>query len=1027
MNITRIAIENNRTTWVLLLVILLAGFSAYLNMPRDYDPGFIIRTAQVVTHFPGASPERVEQLVTDQLEKAVQEMPELDSVVSESRTGVSIVKVNIKESYTEMRPIWDNLRRKIDSAAPSLPDGVRGPFVNDEFGDVFGVVLALTGEGFNYAELKSVADEVRDALLRIPEAAKVDIFGEQEERIFVEYNNARLAELDISPYQLTQTLSARNIVVPGGYITLAPERIALEPSGNFDSVEEIRRTIIQLPGRSDALYLEDIAKVYRGYIDPPKGKVRASGVAGLTLAISMREGGNIIALGEAVNTVLTRLQANYPIGLEFDTISFSPVEVENKVNSFIGNLVQAIAVVAAVMLLSLGLRMGFIVAALIPCSMIMAILVMSLFNIGLDQISLAALIIALGMLVDNGIVMSENIMVQMEKGKTSFEAAIDSAAELRIPLLTSSLTTAAAFLPIYLAESNTGEYTAPLFKVVTITLLCSWVLALTVIPMLCVYFLRVKKQQSDAFSSPVYTAYRGVLKTLLQHRLLTVAMTTALFFGAIAGLKYVPSIFFPPSDRAYFKVELELPIGTSIERTDSVVRNMERFIGRELKTQNGSGVTSWVSYIGNGGPRFLLTHSPRPTSPHYALMIINTTDYQVIDELMPRLDRYALENFPDLLLKLKRFENGAPIENPVEIRLSGKESDRLFEQVAALKQHLAILPGVKSLSDDWGRRTKKLVVDINQEQARRAGVTSQDIAISLQTGLSGLELTQYREGDQIIPVVMRSVAADREDIGKLETLAVYSQLSGQSVSLKQVADVHMVWEPARIMRRDRSKTVTVGVQLEAGITAMSIFNSLLPWLDEQQAQWPPGYRYEAGGEMESSQKANQSIAEKLPIAAFIIVILLVAQFNSIRKPLIILVTIPLGVIGVIIGLLGFNSYFGFMTLLGIISLAGIVINNAIVLLERIKLEIEVNKLIPQQAIIEAAQRRMRPILLTTATTVLGLIPLYLGGGEMWEPMAVAIMAGLVFSTLLTLGIVPVLYALLYGISYKDFRYRDSRQ
>ncbi len=1022
MNITHAAIENNRTTLVLLLVILAAGISAYLNMPRDYDPGFIIRTAQVITHFPGASPERVELLVSDKLEKVVQEIPELDFVVSESRTGVSIVKVNIKESYTEMRPIWDKLRRKIEDAIGDLPDGVLGPFVNDEFGDVFGTVLTLTGEGFSYAELKQVADEARDEFLRIPEAAKVEIYGAQEERIFIEYNNARLAELGLSPYQLMQTLSSRNIVVPGGYVMLAPERIALEPSGNFESVEDVRRTIIQLPGSKEVLYLEDIAEVYRGYVDPPSSKVKSSGIPALGLAISMREGSNIIALGEKVRMVLERLQAAYPIGIEFDVITFSPDEVDKKVKDFGGNLLQAIAVVAAVMLLSLGLRTGLIVATLIPCTMVTALLVMSFFHIGLDQISLAALIIALGMLVDNGIVMTESIMVQMAAGKKVVDAAVDSATELRVPLLTSSLTTAAAFLPIYLAESTTGEYTAPLFKVVTITLLCSWILALTVVPLMCVHLLKVKKEESG-FDTRFYRWYRAALQWLLHNRWLTLIAIVVIFFVAMSGMKYIPNIFFPPSDRPYYKMELKLPIGSAIERTETVVREIEGFIKSDLlASETKAGITNWVSYIGSGGPRFLLTHSPEPLSPHYGLLIINTTSSAVISELMTQLDRYTFDHFPDLVVTLKRFENGAPIENPVEIRLSGKDTDKLFTLVDQVKAKMAVIPGVKNVSDDWGRQTKKLLVKINQARARRAGVSSQDIAISLQTGLSGLELTQYREGDQIIPVVMRSVAADRQDIGKLETLAVYSQATGNSVPLKQVADIEVLWQPAKILRRDRLKTVKVGGQLEPGVTAMSAFDQLIPWLEKEQATWEVGYRYEPGGEMESSQKANKSIGEKLPVAAFIIMILLVAQFNSIRRPLIILATIPLGIVGVVIGLLVARSYFGFMTLLGIISLAGIVINNAIVLLERIKMEIEVNGLSPQYAIIEAAQRRMRPILLTTATTVLGMLPLYLGGGEMWEPMAVAIMAGLLFSTILTLGVVPVLYALLFKVSYKGFHY-----
>ncbi|WP_419533193.1 efflux RND transporter permease subunit [Endozoicomonas sp.] len=1018
MNITRATINNNRTALVLIIVLIIAGLQAYKNLPRAYDPGFVIRVAKVITHFPGASPERVEQLITDKLEKVIQEIPELDFVKSTSRTGVSIITVSIQESYTNMRPIWDNLRRKIESAAKDMPDGVIGPEVNDEFGDVFGVVVTLTGPEFSYAELKDIADQARDEFLRVPEVAKVEIYGAQEERIFIEYNNARLSELGLSPTQLMQMLENRNIVVPGGAITLDMERIELEPSGNFESVDDIRHTIVSIPGSNNVVYLEDIATVKRGYVDPASSKVHSSGQLALGLGLSMREGGNNIRMGEQVKEVLNYLNQTYPIGIDFNVINFSPKEVEDKVNDFVSNLIQAVLVVAAVMLVALGPRTGLIVASLIPMSMISAMLVMSFFNIGLDQISLAALIIALGMLVDNGIVMAESIMVQMNNGKRPVEAAIDSASELRVPLLTSSLTTAAAFLPIYLAESAVGEFTASLFLVVTITLLCSWLLSMTLIPLLCVQFLKPKKESTD-YNRGFYQKYRELLTWVLKHRLLSLAATAVLFAVVMSGFKYVPKIFFPPSDRLYFKTELELPLGTAIERTETIVEELEAFIKEELQVNpdRTEGVTSWISHIGTGGPRFVLQHSPEPASPNYAMMVINTSSSEVIGDMIEKLDRYAFDNFPDLQITSRRIESGVSITNPVEIRLYGKETDQLFSLVEQLKAEMSQISGLKNISDDWGQRIKKLKVVINQSRALRVGATSQDIAISLQSGLSGLELTQYREGEDAIPVLLRSVEADRQDIDKLETLSVYIQSTGESVTLNQVADIEVVWEPAQILRRDGLKTVSVGAQLTSGMTASEGFAKLQPWLDEHSTQWPAGYRYELGGEAESSGKANQSIGEKLPMAAFIILILLVAQFNSLRKPAIILATIPLGMIGVIIGLLTAQSFFGFMTLLGVISLAGIVINNAIVLLERIKYEIDDNGLSAQEAIIVAAQRRLRPILLTTATTVLGMIPLYLGGGEMWEPMAVAIIAGLLFSTILTLGLVPVLYSLFYRVKY----------
>lgn len=1015
MNLTALAIHNNRTTLTLLVILVLAGIGAFNHLPRAYDPGFVIRVAQVVTYFPGASPSRVEALISSKIEDAVKEIPELDFVKSESRTGVSIVNVNIRESYKKMRPIWDNLRRKIDGIRDELPDGVIGPNVNDEFGDVFGIIITLNGEGYSYAELKKIADDVRDELLRIPDAAKIEIHGAQEERIFIDYDDERLAELAISPYQFSQLLSSRNIVISGGSITLGPERIEIEPSGNFESLEDIKHSIIQVPGSDKLIYLQDIARVYRGYVDPRSSAVHTSGSQALALAISMREGGDNIRLGQQVLAQLQRFKTVYPYGVEFDIVNFAPQEVDAKVSAFVSNLSQAIIVVSLVMLISLGLRTGLVVSALIPTSMLMALLVMSLFSIGLDQISLAALIIALGMLVDNGIVMSENIMVQMQAGKKPIEAAIESAQELRIPLLTASLTTAAAFLPIYLAESSTGEFTASLFKVVTITLLCSWILSLTIIPLLCVLFLKVK-QQDISYSTGFYRRYRSILQYLLAHRYLTLLATVLIFVAAMAGIKYLPNIFFPPSDRTYFKMELELPIGSTYEATRAVVEEVEAFMQKELRVnaQRQGGITNWVSYIGYSGPRFVLSHNPKPSSANFAFVVMNTTSAEIIDTLRQRLDKFTFEHFPDLDATIRRIETGPAITYPVEIRVSGKTEARLFKLVAQIKQQLAANPGLRNISDDWGQRSKKLNIIINQERALRAGVTSQDIATSLQAGMSGVELTEYREGEDIIPIVMRSSITDNTDITRLEALTVFSQLSSQPVPLRQVADIQVVWQSARILRRNGYKTVSIGAQLQADYTAAEAIQQLRPWLRQQQQSWPVGYRYEFGGEQETSGKANKSIKDKLMIALFIIVILLVAQFNSIRKPLIILTTIPLGLIGVIVGLLVGQSYFGFMTLLGIISLAGIVINNAIVLLERIQIELDAGAA-HIEAIISAAQKRMRPILLTTATTVLGLIPLYLGGGEMWEPMALAIMFGLLFSTILTLGVVPVLYAVLYRV------------
>ena len=544
MSLTEFAIKKRRITFVALAVILFAGLGAFDSMSRDEDPGFTIRTALVTTIFPGASPERVELLITDKLEKTIQEMPEIDFVNSQAKPGETMIFVNIKESYKAMRPIWDNLRRKVDRAKSTLPGGITGPIVDDEFGDVFGTLIAITGDGYSYAELKEIADDTRNEMLLIPEVAKVEIAGAQEERVFVEFNNARLAELGLSPGQLQSILEARNIIFPGGQLFTTDEQILLEPSGNFESIEALKKTVIKIPGQTELVYLGDVAQISRDYIDPPKTKVTYNGTPALPLAISLREGCNIIDLGDAVQEKLLRVRQVYPIGGDFDVVYFQPAFVEKKVDEFVSNLLQAIAIVMLVMLLFLGFRTGLVVASLIPMAIVMALMIMGFFEIGLDQMSLAALIIALGLLVDNAIVMSESIMVQMAEGKPAIQAAIQSARELRIPLLTSSLTTAAAFLSIFLAKSAVGEYTAPIFKVVTITLLSSWVLALTMTPLLCVLFIKVRQQTIEKYQSRFYRYYRNALVLSLHHPIISIAITVLVFFASLQLTNFIPAIFF---------------------------------------------------------------------------------------------------------------------------------------------------------------------------------------------------------------------------------------------------------------------------------------------------------------------------------------------------------------------------------------------------------------------------------------------------------------------------------------------------
>jgi len=683
-------------------------------------------------------------------------------------------------------------------------------------------------------------------------------------------------------------------------------------------------------------------------------------------------------------------------------------------------------IVMVVMMISLGFRTGLLVSTLIPMVMLFSLFVMNTFNIVLHNVSLGALLISLGMLVDNAIVLAESIAFQISKGKKPVEAAIDSATELRLPLLVASLTTCAAFLPIYIADSLVAEYCENLFIVTSIALLSSWLLAMTMIPMICANYLKPKKNQNPdevSFNSKFYRKYRSLLTTSLKHPIITVIVVVIIFFVVMSLFPMIPQTFFPPNDQERFYAKLEMPLGTPIEATEKVAKQIDGFVAKEVQINENrqDGVIKWATFIGNGPPRAEFGSPGGGGTPQSIYMMFETTTYENIYQWIKPIENYCLMNFPDLEVLVDRYGSAAGADTPIEIRLYGKDVDKVFEVADALKTKLRSISGTKTVKDSWGPRAKKLLIKVNEARARRAGVTNYDVATTLQGALTGLTISEFREDDKVIPIVLRSEAKYREDIGKLESLNIYSKTTGKLVTLRQVADIEVVWEPSGIFRRDRLKTVSVSCKLDPDITAAEVEAQIDPWLEEQANTWERGYSYEIGGEAEAGDEANSSVGAKMPIAGFIILLLLVGQFNSFRAAAIVLSTIPLGLIGVTIGLIVGDSYFGFMTLLGVTSLAGIVINNAIVLIDRIRIELKAG-LEAQKAIIEAGQKRLRPILLTTATTTGGLIPMWINGQGMWETMAITIIFGLIFSTLFTLVFVPVLYSLFYKVKFKGYQY-----
>ncbi len=1012
--ITETAISKNRISVALILFFFIGGLFAYFEMPRAKDPSFVIRTAVVVTQFPGATPERIESLVTIPLERKIRQIEEIDHIKSVSKNGISTIYIYIQESYKDMVPIWDEIRKKIDQV--SLPQEAARPFLNDSYSETFGTLVTVVGEGFSYAELEGIANQVKEEMLGISSIGQVDILGQQSEYIYIEFSNAKLSEVGISPDELGEIIRKRNIITPGGSITIGPQRLILEPTGNLNSLEELGKTIIPIKGKKSVLYLEDMVNIRSGYSEPADPMTRADGEQALVLAISLSEGSNIIELGEAVKEKIRYLESEYPIGVEFRLAFDEPKLVETIINDFRNSLIMSILIVIAVMFVTLGWRTGLIVATLIPTAIATSFFFMWQFEIGLNQVSLAALIISLGLLVDNAIVISESVLVKMDEGFSPLQASISAVNELRISLLTSSLTTAAAFLPIYLAESTAGEYTSALFEVVTITLLSSWVLSLTLTPMMTYLFLK-KDEKKFTYNNPLCNSFKSMLTFSLKHRTISVTTIVGIFIAALYMFGYIPKIFFPPADQPSMLVRVSLPLGSDIQETKKVVKEMEIY----LEQKRPEFIESYTSFIGKGSPRFWINNTPVGNAPEYAEILINATSLEAFNTLEPQIEEFAFNHFANADISVKKLDNGPPVKTPIQIRISGNDNKILREEADALKVELSEIYGTKSIKDDWSKWAEKLVVNINPALAHHAGVSYSDIANSLQTALSGREITQFRTDNKTIPIVLRSNHDLTSDLAMLESTLVFVPQTGKSVPLTQVADIDILWKPPKIIRRDGMHTITVSSELLEGITAFDIKEKLDNYLEAQH--WPLGYSYAYGGEIESSTIAQKAVSAKFPIAAMIILILLMVQFNSLRKTVLILITVPLGIIGVVIGLLVTQSYFGFMTYLGVISLTGIVINNAIILIERIEYELDVTKLSPQDAIIEAAQRRMRPIMLTTATTIGGLLPLWFAGGPLWQPMAIAIIFGLGFGTVLTLGIVPILYSIFYKVSYnKDYQF-----
>ncbi len=1022
MNPTGIALKNNRVTLLALIVIITLGIMQYGNLSRDSMPPFVIRTATIVTQFPGASPERVESLVSSKIEKVLQEIPETETINSQSRTGVSIISLTLKDdvSEDELQSIWDLARRKIDNIRNDLPEGIKGPTLNDEdIGVVFGISVGLVSDGFDYDEIKEYADDFRDDLIAIEDAAKVIIGGTVEEKIYVEYDEAKLSSVGLTSNQLQSIISGSNIIIPSGEVNLSDERLILEASGNFESVESIKNLLIPIGYNNETIPLGDITTVRRGYVSPKESIVRINGNQALALYISLKGGANIIDLGKAVDQLIDDYnQYELPLGIEAVRIASQDRYVDSKIDVFVGNLIQSIVIVLVVILLVLGWRAGVIIASMVPGTMIITFWLMGIFDVGLNQVTLASLIMALGLLVDNGIVMVESLLEKLQIGQSKFEAAVNSAKEFMIPLLISSLTTCAAFLSFYLAQGTMGEIMGNIFLVISLALLSSWLFAFTIIPLIGTSLLKIKK---DSDHATIFDRFRGFYNRFLDKCLarptLVLVIIAVLFFVSLFGFTKVPSIFMPPSDRNLVIVDISFPLGTQIDITDEKVALIESFIkdSLEVSEQINEGVVSWSSYIGKGPESYDLGYFAAEPNSSYAHMLINTTSDHANDIVIDKLREFTSANIFDADIKIDRLVGAGGAEAPIEIRISSRDSDELFEIADRIKTKLFETPGTINVKDDWGARTKKVYINIDENRLAKSGLNNQDVALSLLTSLSGFDVGDYREEDESIPIVMRQENSEEISYQDIENLKVFSQISGISTPLAQIAEIEVPWQYSKIIRRDLKRSISIQSGVQDGYLASEIMKSLRPYMSEEEKTWKNGYSYEFGGESEGSNNAMGAIALNLPFSFFIIILLLVIQFNSIRKATIILFTIPLAIVGVTAGLLGMGSLFSFTAFLGIISLAGIIINDAIVLIDKIGTELdEGGSLI--DSIKKSANDRFSPILLTTLTTSCGMVPLWTGGGLLWSPMAITMIFGLLFATVILLIFVPVIFKLFFRSS-----------
>lgn len=1019
-NISRWALEHPALTRYLMVVLMVLGFAAYFQLGQDEDPPFTFRAMVVQAYWPGATAQQMADQVTDKIEKTLQEVPHADIIRSYTKPGESVTIFQIKDDSPpkEVQQTWYQTRKKIGDMRGTLPAGVIGPFFNDEFGDVYGSIFALSADGFSQEELREFADQVHTELLQVKDVAKVEIFGAQPEKVFIELSGKRLAQLGLDLNSVIAQIGAQNAVEHAGVLDAGSQNLQVRVGGQFGSIEALAqlplRVVNPATGAASMTRLGEVATIRRGYSDPPGVKVRFQGREVIALGVSMAKGGDIIALGQALGGRVEQIRARLPVGIELGRIQDQPVAVARSVNEFVKVLVEAIVVVLAVSFISLGLHTkplridiwpGLVVAITIPLVLAITFVTMYYWGVGLHKISLGSLIIALGLLVDDAIIAVEMMVRKLEEGHDKLYAATYAYDATSMPMLTGTLITAVGFLPIGMAKSTVGEYTFAIFAVTSAALMISWVVSVYFVPYLGARLLRVKPhaaagQPHELFDTPFYTRFRALVGWCVDHRWITIALTVGVFALGLAGMGRVPQQFFPDSSRPEILVDLWLPEGSTIQESDRLAARLQ------ARLQHEEGVDNVTSWVGSGLPRFYLPLDQVFPQTNVSQSIVLPTDLAARERLRRRLPEILAAEFPEARGRVKLLPNGPPVPYPVQFRVVGADPQVVRQWGDQAKEILRASPRLIGVNDNWNESVKVLKLEIDQDKARALGVTSQSIAQATRMLLTGTPVGQYREGDKLIDIVMRQPVSERDAITDLGS-AYVPTTSGKPVPLTQIARIGHTWEPGVMWREGRRYAVTVQGDVPDGVQGATVTHEIWPALAKLQQQMPPGYEIQIAGAVAESSKGQGSIAAGVPVMLFLTFTLLMLQLQSFKRALLVFLTGPMGIAGVAGALMLLGRPFGFVALLGVIALMGMIQRNSVILIDQIEQDRAAG--VPDRtAVVESAVRRFRPIVLTAAAAVLAMIPLT--RSVFWGPMAVAIMGGLIVATALTLLALPAMYA-----------------